>query len=497
MAEDTLKWTFGLINSANKYLTAETFQAKVTCNGATLKKKQIWTMEKTDGDEFALKASTRKYLTSDKDGKVDASGEEIGPDQKFVFESQPDGRVALRSVAHNRYLGGSGDQISGFDQSVGPTNVFTIHLAIHPQVNIRNVNRKTYMHLVEDEKVTELACNEEVPWGYDATIILEFHEGKYALRASNTLYLSRTGSLEEDITKDCLFQLIFKGSQVAFMDCNQKYLTAVGKSATVQSRKGTIGKDELFELMDSRPQVQLIASNGKYLSVREGIEVRAKQADVTDKEIFQMEPVDLTDFSGNVKWRFRSYNKKVWNCGTGASISCVDAEPLPDTTEFSIVWMGPMIAIKASNGKFISIKPNGQMTANVAEADVKDNDNCKFVFEFINRPILVLRGEYGFVGARGSSGILDCNRSQYDVFGVVGSAGTYQIKGANGKFFKIESDASVSINGDSPTDFYLELRAPSRMAIISSKDGKLLKGQQNGGFTATGDGIATNTLWEY
>ena len=490
MAEDNLKWTLGLINSANKYLTAETFQAKVTCNGATLKKKQIWCMEKVGGDVIALRASTGKFLGSDKDGKVDASSEEIGPDQKFIFETHPDGKVAIRSEAYGRYIGGSGDNISGFDQSVSATNLFTIHLAIHPQVNIRNVNRKTYMHLVEE--TGELCCNEEIPWGYDAVIILEFHGGKYALRASNTMYLTRTGSLVEDITKDALFQIVFKGSQVAFLDCNSKYLTAVGASATVQSRKASIGKDELFELMDSRPQVQLIANNGKYLSIREGLEVRAKQTEVTDKEIFQMEPANMTDFSGNVKWVFRSSNKQMWSSSGSTIKSDAPDSPVADTSLFTVEWMGPMVALKASNGKYISIKPNGQTAANSAEI----TDNCKFVFEFINRPILVMRGEYGFVGVKGGSGTLDCNRSQYDVFGVVGSGGTYQIKGANGKFFKIESDGTLSINGDSPTDFFFELRANSRMVIIAP-NGKFLKGQQNGSFTASGDSIASNTLWEY
>lgn len=488
-ASDTLSWTFGLINSSNKYLTAETFQSKVVCSATTMKKKQVWTMKKLDdAGTFALLGSIKKYLTTDKDGKLDCSGEEIGADQKFTFETQQDGRVAIRSVTHSRYVGGASDKMTGFDQSVGETNLFTIHLAIHPQVNIRNINRKTYMHLNEDTQ--ELCCNEKIPWGYDATIILEFHDGKYALRAANTMYLAYTGQLVDNVNADSLYKIVFKGSQVAFQDKNGKYLTAVGASATVQSRKSSIGKDELFELIDSRPQVQLLAPNSKYLSIREGIEVRAKQSEATDKEIFQMEPVSITDFSGNVKWRLRSCNDKLWT--NGSSITANSDDPSDENTHFTIEWMGPMIALKASNGKYISIKPNGQMAANSATVE----DNCKFVFEFINRPILVLRGEFGFVGVKGGSGTLDCNRSQYDVFGVVGNAGTYQIRGANGKFFKIESDNTLSINGDEPTDFFFELRAPSRMIIVTPS-GKFLRGQQNGAFSATGDRIEANTLWEY
>ena len=154
--------------------------------------------------------------------------------------------------------------------------------------------------------------------------------------------------------------------------------------------------------------------------------------------------------------------------------------------------MRPIIAIKASNGKYISIKPNGQMVARSAEI----TDSCKLIFEFINRPNLVLRGEHAFVGVKGSSGTLECNRSQYSVFRVVSNAGTYQIKDTNKKYFKIESDNSLSVNGDSPTDFFFEIHATSRMAIIAP-NGKYLKGQQNGGFAATGDSIGPNTLWEY
>lgn len=486
-----LKWTVGLINSGHKYLTAEQFQGKVTCNGNTLKKKQIWTVESQGGEEIALKATTGKFLTSDKDGHLDCSAEEVGPDQKFTFVTQDDGKVAIRSTTHGRYVGGSGDSMTGFDQTVGPMNLFTIQLAIHPQVNIRNVNRKTYMHY--NEESNELCCNEIIPWGYDATIILEFHEGKYALRAANTHYLSRNGELVADITKDSLFTLVFKGSQIAFLDCNGKYLTAVGASATVQSRKSNITKDELFELMDSKPQIQLVASNGKLLSIREGIEVRAKQKEPTDKEIFQMEPASNTDFSGDVQWAFRSCNNKFWECTT-SSITSDAPSASAAGTRFTVVWNKTKISLKASNGKFVAVKPNGQMSAN---ADTNDEDNTKFTFQFINRPILVLRGNYGFVAVKGSSGTLECNRSQYDVFLMSSeTVGEYTFKGANGKYFRIESDKTLSINGDSPTVFYLELRALSRM-LIKDGDGNMLQGQQNGAFTATGKDIGPNTLWEY
>ena len=484
-----LKWTFGLINSANRYLTAETFQSKVTANGATMKQKQIWSLEQ-HGNGIALKSHAGKYLSIDKDGNVDAAAEEVGPNQTLTMESQPDGKVAIRS-SYNRYLGGSGDSISGFDQTVGATNLFTIHLAMHPQVNLLNVRRRTFCRLFDDGASSEIRCDEEIPWGADALIIVEFHGGRYALRASNSKLLRRDGSLVDSIDDNTLYTLVFTDNKVSFRDSNGKYLTAVGAMAKVQTRKESIGKDEQFQLVDSHPQLSLTASNGKLVSIRDGLEVRANQALDTqsDAELFQMEAVDRADRTGNTKWAFRGNNNKYWtsNPGMKADAGSSDAS----NTHFQVEWHGCCIALRSETGKYISVKSNGKMSADMAEL----TDDCKFMFNFVNRPLLVLRGSYGFVGVKGSSGILECNRSQYDIFHVECKEGKFYIKGSNGKYMAVGADYNLTITSDAEVSFEFQLVAHTHM-VIKHGD-KFLKGAQNGGFTATGDGIASNTLWEY
>lgn len=484
----SLQWTFGLLNCANKYLTAETFQSKVTANGVTLKKKQIWTMERVGDKGVALKSHLNRYLSIDHNGQINAASEEIGNDETMTLETQDDGKIAIRS-SHGRYLGGTGDNLSGFDKAISKTNLFTIRLAMHPQINLYNVRRRTYCHLVKDE----IHCDEEIPWGFDALIVLEFYDGKYALRAANGKLLKCTGELVENvIDATTLYTIVFRNAQVAFRDHKGKFLTAVGAAANVQSRKDSIGTDELFLLMDSHPQIRLIASNGKLVSIRDGIEVRANQLqdEPQDTEIFQMEAVNRTDYSGNVKFAFRGNKTKYWSAAPGIK---ADKDTLDDPTcQFAVEWYGAMIALKGSNGKYVSVKSNGKMSCDAAEL----TDDCKFVFEFINRPLLVLRGEYGFVGVKGGSGILECNRSEYDLFHVTCNAGTFHIQGANGKYVGVSGDGTITVTNSTPTDFNFELRAHTHM-IIRAPNGKLLQGAQNGGFTATGSAVCSSTLWEY
>ena len=64
------------------------------------------------------------------------------------------------------------------------------------------------------------------------------------------------------------------------------------------------------------------------------------------------------------------------------------------------------MSLKADNGHYVLMKRNGQLSA--SSTDVVEDS--KFVFEFINRPTLILRCENGFVGQKTASPQLECTR---------------------------------------------------------------------------------------
>ena len=282
----TLEWKIGLVNSANKYLTAETFGFKINASAPSLRKKQLWTLEHdpTREEVVYIKSHLGRYLSGDKKGNVTCQAEEKGENEQFTIEYLDDksnfaqaGKWAIRNLAHKLYFGGTDDNLRCYEKAPTTTEWWTVHLAVHPQVNMRNVNRKKYAHLARDNDA--LQCDELIPWGEDALINLEYRDGKYALRTCDNRFLHRKGQLVNACSKDTLFTLEIKSGQysgMALKDCEGFYLTAIGPNAVMQASNkakswAKLSKDELFTMEDSHPQVFITAHNGKKVSMKQGM----------------------------------------------------------------------------------------------------------------------------------------------------------------------------------------------------------------------------------
>lgn len=234
----------------------------------------------------------------------------------------------------------------------------------------------------------------------------------------------------------------------------------------------------------------MTAVNGFKVSTKQGVELAATQADTTDLEIFQVEPVGG---SGENSWTIKCSNNKFWKCDD-TSIKAIADSPNAPECKFQIHFSGPHIKIRASNGKFLVQKMNKYITATGSEGSVEEKS--VFVYEIVNRPRLVLRGEYGFIGTL-PSGLLECNKSVPEVYSMHISKGFAKISSMDSKYWKIGSNG-VSCSGDSPEEYTLELFPESKLAIKNPSTGKYFRGHQNGALTCDADSAGSkDTLFEY
>ena len=131
VAVNSVKWNIGLMNSEGKYLTAENFGFKINATGNTLRKKQKWQIEQDNDEHVHLISPLGYYLSTDKYGKLSCEKSSADNDCKFYLETNSEGKWSFKSVAYNYYFGGTGDRLHCFSKL---PELWTIHLAIHPQV---------------------------------------------------------------------------------------------------------------------------------------------------------------------------------------------------------------------------------------------------------------------------------------------------------------------------------------------------------------------------
>uniref|UniRef100_A0A8D0B616 Fascin-like domain-containing protein n=1 Tax=Salvator merianae TaxID=96440 RepID=A0A8D0B616_SALMN len=262
----TYSLAFGLVNAANRYLTAEPFRFQIAATGKQLKPRQVWVLQ----FKVHLISALKRYLAADPNGKVTCDQDKPGPQTFFLLHQYADGKVSLQNEQSKRYLGGAEENITCFAQAATETEKWTLHLAVHPNVAIFSPNRKRYVRC--DEKAGMLRCDRDMPWGAESviTIYYDFKVKKYGLRNGAGKLLSSNGTLVPDVTPQTLYSLEVNCGLIALRDDEGKYLTGrEGGMKTIKMDKP--GRDELFSVESSPAQVSVRSSStNKFICCRPG-----------------------------------------------------------------------------------------------------------------------------------------------------------------------------------------------------------------------------------
>ncbi|XP_059113437.1 fascin-3 isoform X3 [Peromyscus eremicus] len=162
--------------------------------------------------------------------------------------------------------------------------------------------------------------------------------------------------------------------------------------------------EEWFILQHFPTWVSLRSRTRRFISVMYDAEVCAASERLTPMSLFQYEcdneSLTLQLRSANGYYLAQRRHKSI----------IADGHPLESDTFFRVHWNCGKIMLQSSNGRFLSIISNGLLMANATIP----GPNEELGIRFANRPFLILRGRYGYVGSCSDHDLMQCNRDQPD-----------------------------------------------------------------------------------
>lgn len=428
------------------------------------------------------------------------------------------------NVERRYCLGAGGDSlVCTAKTATADTELWYVQLAARPQINLYNVGRKRFARAVGDSDegssgasgttsepsdqragAQQLCVDANVPWGADCLVTLHFLADSrlYTIHTSSNLYLNREGELQRTCTEECVFSVEYHGGCLALRDLNGLYLSPVGSKAVLRSRARTVGRDEQFTLQNSPAQCILIAAlNDKLVSIKQGVDVTANQDEVGECERFLLQPCQTRAKSGP-RWRLETGSGLNWRLDSSTSGVQASSPNTGEGSEFQFEWHDDgSMSVLAETGRALAAKKSGHLFANADSSEL----SARFYFHLINRPVLVLKCEQGYIGYKSSSGgadcgfKLECNKVNYEIIRVERSErGQMFFKGESGMYWDVsEAGESVACCSRRPNlALYVELRASCQLCV-KDMDGRYLTAGKNGALTMKTTSADNATYWQF
>lgn len=245
--------------------------------------------------------------------------------------------------------------------------------------------------------------------------------------------------------------------------------------------------EEWFVLQHFPAWVSLKSKSRRFLSVIYDAEVCAASERLTQMSLFQYE----CDSESPIL-QLRSANGFYLAQRRHRAI-IADGHPMESDTFFRVHWNCGKITLQSPNGRFLSIASNGLLMSNVTIP----GPNEELGIRFANRPFLVLRGRYGYVGSSSDHDLLKCNMDQPDCIQLLPChQGIYHFQAQGGSFWSITSFGTFRPWGKFALNFCIELQGSSLLTVLAP-NGFYLRADRSGTLLADSEEITKECIWEF
>nr|ACA51044.1 fascin 3 (predicted) [Plecturocebus moloch] len=480
----------GLISWAGTYLTFEPCKNTVTATAKSLGRRQTWEILVSNEHEtqavVRLKSVQGLYLLCECDGTVCYGRPRTSHHGCFLLRFHRNGKWTLQCLISGRYLESNGKDVFCTSQVLSAYHMWTPRPALHVHVVLYSPIHRCYARA--DPTMGRIWVDAAVPCLEECGFLLHFQDGCYHLETSTHHFLSHVDQLFSQPSSQTAFHMqVRPGGLVALCDGEGGMLYPQGKRLLLGLGCNPVRGEEWFILQHCPVWVSLRSKTRRFISVIYDDEVCAASEHLIPMSLFQFE---CDSESATVQ--LRSANGYYLAQRRHRAVMA-DGHPLESDTFFRMHWNCGRIILQSCRGHFLGIAANGLLMANAT----LPGPNEEFGILFANRPFLVLRGRYGYVGSSSGHDLIQCNQDQPDRIHLLPCRqGIYHFQAHGGSFWSITSFGTFRPWGKFALNFCIELQGSNLLTVLAP-NGFYMRADQSGTLLADSEDITKECIWEF
>ncbi|XP_036037374.1 fascin-3 [Onychomys torridus] len=480
----------GLISWAGTYLTFEAYKSTVTATAKSLCRRQTWELLVSNEHDaqavVRLKNLQGLYLLCEADGTVCYGRPRTSHHGCFLLRFHRNGKWTLQCIISGRYLESDGEDVFCNSRVLSAYHMWTPRPALHIHVILYSPTYRSYARA--DHSVGRIWVDAAVPCLEECGFLLHFQDGCYHLETSTHHFLSHVDRLVPQRSSQTAFYMqVRPRGLVALCDGEGGTLYPQGTHLLLGLGSNPTRGEEWFILQHFPTWVSLRSRTRRFISVMYDAEVCAASERLTPMSLFQYEcdneSLTLQLRSANGYYLAQRRHKSI----------IADGHPLESDTFFRVHWNCGRIILQSSNGRFLSIISNGLLMANATIPGPHEELGIRFA----NRPFLILRGRYGYVGSCSDHDLIQCNRDQPDCIHLLPCRqGIYHFQAQGGSFWSITSFGTFRPWGKFALNFCIELQGSNLLTVLAP-NGFYIRADRSGTLLADSGDITKECIWEF